>query len=261
MRSKVIPLIITILAVSIKTYGHDSIVIKKNRFYVHLGRSHWNNPTLDQLEDITSKYVAFRTIDLGVHFERKFSPKFYYNISLNYMQLNTQMDLNFNRNNFYPYFNSDTSGTFRSRSFSNYFENKSFGLSGTIGYEWIQSNAFLLKSCAGFNFAHFITKESRFIEYESIGGVPFGEALAIINQPEPTSSRRLVVPALRLGIEFVFTKTKLNFGLGFNVNLGLERLFESKPAVDFLPFSSDYRRITNSEMRFNYSGIRFFVGF
>lgn len=273
MKKKLLKLFLKILFILLPNIFFakaDSSFVKTNRFGVHWGWSHWSQPSAGELNNINVFYFASRTPDIGLLFERTFMPKIYYSLGINYMQLNTGLDLQFNRNDFYPWFNSVENGPYSLKSINSNFQYRSIGLSCAMGYEWLNTKSFIIKTAAGINAAHFILRGGSSIwhtELQTINGIQYPIATAFISQPGITTGirdifeDRIFVPAVRLSGEIVHKIRKTHVGVGYHVNLGLRKLFRTRDGIDFLPMDPQYRQKTGTEMNFNYWGMRFFVGF
>jgi len=248
----------------------DSSFVKSNRYGFHFGRSNWEQPTTGSLNGVDIIYRAARSPDIGLYMERTFYPKVYYAVAINYMQLNTSIDLSFNRNDFYPWFGSQENGPNSPLILAANYKNQSIGFSFSMGYEWVNAKEWLIKTAIGLNGAHFISGQESsvvFTELQTINGIQYPIETARIWQPrfnggiKDIADRRVLVPALRLNGEVIHKLKGIHLGLGYNVNFGLRKLIRSSDSISFLPMSLEYRQKTNSEMKFNYWGFRAFIGF
>lgn len=269
--SRVIYSFIGLIFLTTSLHGKiDSSFAKSNRFYLHAGGNQWSQPTAGQLDKVAIEYRAKKSLDFGVRFERTFHPKFYYAIALNYTQLHTYLQFNFNRNDFYPWFGGQQNGPNRPYGFGLNIDNDCLGISFNVGYEWINSRSWLIKTALGLHAAHFMTDFSSshiFTEEQTIDGNQYNVATTFFSQPlfnggiSDIADVKFYNPAFQIQGEVIHKFNRIHLGVGYNVNLGFRKLFRSRDRITFLPDSPEYRQVTTTEMRFNYWGMRFFVGF
>jgi hypothetical protein len=263
--------ILALIIASTSLQGNgDSSFAKSNRYYLHAGGNQWSQPTAGLLDKVAIDYRAKKSLDFGVRFERTFHPKFYYAIALNYTQLHTYLQFDFNRNDFYPWFGSQENGPNRPLGLGVAFSSDCIGLSFNLGYEWINSKNWLIKTALGLHGAHFIAGSSgnyTFTEVQTINGQQYNVATIRLNQPlfnggiSDIADVKFYNPAFQIQGEVIHKFNRIHLGVGYNVNLGFRKLFRSRNRITFLPDSPEYRQVTTTEMNFNYWGMRFFLGF
>jgi hypothetical protein len=221
-----------------------------------IGSNTWADAEYKNRDGFESRPIKSIGATIGLSYEKYLLQSVFYRATIEYAQVNEQNNITFNRNNYPMFFEKDTMNDFSGRGYTGLLSNHKISGSILIGLDWEFRHFHKIKTSSGIGFSQFLFPNLQQL-FRIDQSDDNSQIIAIFNISNPISSAFF----LPLNLDYINSKHKIHYGLGLSYVCGFNRyLHQSENAIILFPQTNQMERFTVSRL-FQYSGIRFFVGF
>jgi len=253
-------LLIFLLYFSTAFAQKDSLNIQqKHSFFLNIGYNQWA-PVIADAPDAFKQFVnKGGGLDFGLHYQRHIEKGFYYQTSINLSLIQITNALQFKRADFPDVFETDSLNPERTQSFISSLNNSSFMFSFNLGKRWLNHPIHEIRTSVGIGIAHFIINNPQMLHYENSSALPNETSLAAFNLTNVGRGVFGFSYSVPINIDYINKRYKIKWGIGLIYNLGFKPFFENDSGYVLFPKTNSYQFVRTS-MKYQYTGIRFFVG-
>jgi len=256
-------LIIYFLSLSLSGIAERSVdstkTAQKNSFRICLFQNTWNLLENEQKPGFEFFPVTPQGYGIGLIFERNLTKGFFYRAGIEYSRLGMGLSVSFNRNDYPMFFEQDTMMEFSRKGYTAYFNNHMVSGSFLLGRNWTYKTHHQLNTSIGLGFSRFyFTKKQELIFLENPITEP--RLIAVFT----LGNDRMGMYYIPFCLDYMNTKHKIHYGVGFSLNYGISRfsnqIFDTDQAIVLFPQTNQVERFAAS-LKNQYYGLRLFVGF